>query len=117
MKNIILILLLIVGTSCKPDDGMHHTIYFKNYSDYKVWIAYSLSYPDTIEDPLGGYFDIAPHFIGYFDEKGGYENLIKLNKEHKIILFVKKDKTYEIVKRYILTVDTLNTLKWTITYP
>ena len=117
MKNSIFILLLIVATGCVPDDGMHHEIYFKNNSDYKVWIAYSIAYPDTITDPQGGYLDINSHSMRYLDEKEGYEDLINLNKEKKIILFVKKDKPFEIVKRYILTVDTLNALKWTITYP
>jgi len=116
MKNIILIILLIVETSCKPDDGMHRTIYFENKSNYKVWVAYSLAYPDTITDPPG-YLDIAPHSMRYLDEKIGYENLIRNNKEKKIVLFVKKDEPYEIVKRFVLTLDTLNTLKWTINYP
>ena len=116
MKNILLILLLMVESGCKPDGNLHRTIYFENKSEYKVWVAYSSLYPDTITDPPG-YLDIAPHSMRYLDQKVGYENLIALNSEKKIMLFVKKDEPYVIVKRYILTLDSLNILKWRITYP
>ena len=116
MKNILLILLLMVESGCKPNGNLHKTIYFENNADYKIWVSYSLSYPDTITDPPG-YQDIPLHSLLYLDQKAGYENLIALNSEKKIMLFVKKDEPYVIVKRYILTLDSLNILKWRITYP
>ena len=116
MKNILFILLLMVESGCKPDGNLHKTIYIYNNSDYKIWVSYSKLYPDTITDPAL-YGDIPPHSLLYFDEKIGFENAIAKNKEGKIILFIKKDEPYLIVKRYILTLDSLNTLNWTITYP
>jgi hypothetical protein len=116
MKYVIYILLLIIVISCEKNNNDHKTIFFENKTNYKVWVAYSLAYPDTITDP-SGYLDIDPHSIRTLDEKIGYETLISQNKEHRIILFVKKDDPYVIVKRYILTLDSLNTLSWTITYP
>jgi hypothetical protein len=116
MKNIILILLLMVECGCKPDGNLHKTIYFENSADYKIWVSYSTLYPDTITDP-GSYQDIPLHSLLYFDSKIGFENIIARNAEKKIILFVKKDEPYVIVKRYILTLDSLNTLNWKITYP
>lgn len=116
MKNILFILILMVQFGCIPNDNLHRTIYFYNNSEYKVYVAYSLSYPDTISDPPG-YHDIGPNSMRYLNQKAGYENLIALNSEKKIMLFVKKDDPFVIVKRYILTLDSLNILNWKVTYP
>lgn len=115
MKNILIVLLLLSANCCKPDDNMHHTISFINNANYKVWVAFSLAYPDTVTDAIG-YLDISPQTMRYLDNKSGYEEFIKENTNGKIILFV-RDGNFVIVKRYILTLDTLNTLKWTVTYP
>jgi hypothetical protein len=116
MKNILLILLLMILFSCKPNDNLHKTIYFENNADYTIYVSHSIYYPDTITDPAI-YRDIRPHSLLYYDEKIGFENVIARNNEGKIIIFVKKDEPYVIVKRYILTLDSLNTLNWKITYP
>jgi hypothetical protein len=116
MKNILVLLFLTILSCCKPDGDLHKTIYFENNADYKIWISYSTLYPDSITDP-GSYQDILPRSLLYFDSKIGFENVIARNKEGKIILFVKKDEPYVIVKRYILTLDSLNKLNWAISYP
>mgnify|MGYP001791698168 FL=1 len=106
----------MVESSCKPDDNLHRTIYFENKADYKIWVGYSKLYPDTITD-YALYQDIPPNSLLYLDEKIGFEKVIARNKEGKIIIFVKKDEPYVIVKRYILTLDSLNIRNWKITYP
>lgn len=112
---LLIIFPLMLLPVCKNNEDMHKTIYFQNLSDYKIYEAYSLAFPDTVTDPPG-YIDIEPHSIRTLDEKIGYENLIKQNKEGKIILFVKGDDPYVIVKRYILTIDSLNKIDWRIYY-
>lgn len=116
MKKSILFLLLIVGPRCSPDDGLHRTIYFENNADYTIYVSHSTHFPDTLFDPAI-YRDILPHTLKYYDEKIGFENVIAKNKDGKIIIFVKRDEPYVIVKRYILTLDSLNKLEWKVSYP
>lgn len=116
MKNLFLTIILICLINCKPDDDLHRNIKFNNNANFKVWVAKGVYYSDTITD-IPGYFEVMPNSSRNISEPSGYESLVEIVPNKEVLIIVKKDDPFVVVRRYILSLDTLNTLNWTITYP
>jgi hypothetical protein len=95
---------------------LHKDILFINNADYKVWVAKGACYSDTITS-LPGSTDVSPHSSKNMVEPSGYEKLIEIVPNKEIILIVEKDDPFGFDRRYILSIDSLNKLGRTVTYP
>lgn len=116
MKNLLFITILVCIAQCKPDDDLHHQIRFVNNTDYKIWVAKGVFLSDTVTN-LPGSIDILPHSSDNLTYPGGFEELSNLSPTKEIIIIVRKSNPFVFNKRYILSIDSLNILRWTVNYP
>ncbi len=116
MKNTVYIIILFCAIQCKPDDDLHHHIRFNNNADYKIWVTDGVFISDTVTI-LPGSIDILPHSSDNLTQPGGYEGLSNLSPTKEIIIIVRKSNPFVFDKRYILSIDSLNILGWTVNYP
>jgi len=116
MKSILFVTILVCIAQCKPDDNLHRHIHFINSADYKIWVADAAYYSDTISD-IPGYIDIMPNSSRNITEPASFEELVEDLPKKEVLIIVKKDDPFIIDKRYILSIDSLNILGWTVNYP
>ena len=131
--TIILTFLLISGTCGKKDQDLHDNITFINQSNKVLFICGDWEYPDTLinfGNPL-----LAGDFNKVYANSSGdplkirysFESMFK--RVDKLTVFVfdahilettpwgTVKSMYLILKRYELTLQDLNNMNWTITYP
>jgi hypothetical protein len=133
--SIIIVLLILVSATCNNKDAdCHKDIQIINNSDGAIYFHPSASYPDTITlypnpslDP--GYFKIEEHTSKKDIYRGCIESKLMTNSEGKVMYFIYDASTletvpwdtvvknYMILKRYDLSLEDLQGMNWTITYP
>jgi hypothetical protein len=116
MKTYGILIVLLCLMQCRPDDDLHYSITFSNKSDYKIWVAWGTCFSDTITD-LPGYVLIMPKFSDDLEQPGGYERLANESPVNKILIIVRKSDPFVFDRRYVLSIDSLNKLGWTVNYP
>lgn len=127
-------MIFFAATCNHEDENCHKSIDIINNSDDAIYFDYSLSYPDTLTlypnpslDP--GYFKIAGHSSQNDINRDCFEGTLITNPEGKIMYFVYDATTlettpwdtvvkyYMVLKRYDLSLEDLQGMNWTITYP
>lgn len=116
MKSLVCIFVLFCMMRCNHDDDLHKKILFINNANYKVWVAKGACYSDTITD-IPGYIDIMPNSSGILAEPIGYEELANESPDKEILIVVKRADPFIFDRKYVLGIDSLNKLGWTLNYP
>ena len=125
--------LLLSANCCKNKDNCHDTIFIKNSSDKAIYFDKSYRYPDTIPHNDGVVSEPSIYRVEKSSEKqsitrGCYEG--KMNSSYPKIMFFIYDaqilentpwdtiaKKNMVLKRYDLSLEDLQRMNWTITYP
>lgn len=127
-------IIFFAATCNSEDEDCHKSIDIINNSGDAIYFDYSLSYPDTLTlypnpslDP--GYFRIPENSSKKDVYRGCIESKLMTNSEGKIMYFIYDAttletvpwdtvvKNYMILKRYDLSLEDLQGMNWTITYP
>jgi hypothetical protein len=129
------ICMLLLATTCnKEDENCHKHINIVNNSDGDIYYSLSFRYPDTITLYPNPTSDPHTSLIDKNSEKKDisrscFEANIKLNSEGKIMYFIYNANTletvpwdtvvkyYMILERYDLSLEDLESMDWTLTYP
>jgi hypothetical protein len=137
MKKMTIVLSLLacvlLSSTCEKDKDKHDLIEFKNNSNYNLFVCADWWYPDTainFSNPAlsGDFYKVAANTS---DDplrlRDTYEG--RFEQHEKIMVFVFDAQVLEttpwdtvkanylVLKRYDLSLDDLNRMNWTITYP
>lgn len=139
MKQILfaIISIFLVSSTCEKEDG-HETITFKNNSNVRIYVkSDNIIFPDTsiIFGDLtkaGSVYMVQPYTtdIGVLDRDGNtYEQLLNHPTQDTLMIFIFDAQiiestpwdivkaNYLVLKRYDLSLEDLQEMNWTITYP
>ena len=134
----VFIVLVSLASSCKKNKEVGDELITVNNSDHKIRVIINFNYPDTnfvsLRECLGCVTSIEPnssyqHF--YFpNNKYGWKDRISENNIHNTLTmyvihgdtllnntFEEIQEDYNILRRYELSVEELESMNWTITYP
>lgn len=127
MNSIILLSLLFFSVSCEKITDHGYYIKVQNNTDMVVWCYSSYNYPDTSmpsEKPLLQM--IKPNSYTQLNSKDKWEDVLPNNI---ISIYILSNDTinayswdvirssYNILKRYDLSIEQLKDMNWTVTYP
>jgi len=127
----ILSLLFIYATCCRDKKDCHYNVYINNNTDKAIYFNLSASYPDTLfyYNPTveGDICKVNPHKHTNESHNSCVEGYYL--QVPKLIYFIYDAQTlettpwdtvkkkYMILKRYELTLQDLENMNWTVTYP
>lgn len=137
MKNLIILLfcIMLISAACSDDNNnCHSCIKIVNKSSTSIYYYESLHYPDTSinnynPSKAGSFFKVESNSTNDDITSSCFEADFRINPYGKIIYFIYDahtietvpwdtiKKKYMILKRYDLSLDDLNKMNWTITYP
>jgi hypothetical protein len=121
-----LLLILLLSSTCR-EESLHYNITFKNNSSNTVCAVPSQSYPDTTLDCKVVFHYVSAGHEFQLSDRDGWEHDFK--RKSVLQIFVvdssiwKKEpcdtirKYNKLLKRYQLTLDDVELMNWTITYP
>ena len=128
--------LLLVGACEKDRKGDPIELFVKNNSNDTIIACLQFNYPDTIlldfkkERSMTDAYGVNPYSkVGFLEFTGWERTLRKEKKTEGVVCIVYSVDTfrnypfeqiqndYNILKRYIVSIDQLKAMKWTITYP
>lgn len=139
MRIIHLSLLTLIIAACSSHDRSYY-INFYNTSDYTLCVDFDCSYPDdsvtTIREIMGSVnpcYSINPHsyskvwqgigkrqsWYSYFDDSySGFVSFYIIDDRVKDKGDVEKiQREYDILARYDVTINDIESLDWSLTYP
>jgi hypothetical protein len=133
MKHIIILLILISTlfwcATCEPFVESVYRIRLKNDSNRTLSYTFSFNYPDTlIPEDFNKLHGLPANKTAFYDSKKDWEEVFAKDLSgDTLIIFVLEGVTkdtwdaiknnYTITKRYDLSFQDLEKLKWTVTYP
>lgn len=129
MKIVIILLIALMGASCKDLVDHVYSIRIQNNSKDTVQFYESYYYPDTLIDGTKPrLLMVYPSNYSYLDSKKDWDELLVSPKDTISIFILNKQTVdkygwdrirsdYNILKRYDLSLDDLDKLSWTVTYP
>lgn len=138
MKKLLIVLVLpflFLNTKCRSEDeNCHRRIIFDNKSDKELFVSLSYDYPDSISNfgKGGSEYVFAPREVNdyiitfrnciekEFGWRSNYGILMLFIFDNKVLKSTPNDtilKYRMYLKKYDLTVDTLQKMNWTVTYP
>lgn len=129
MKTLLIFILVALATLCTKNDDYQGSIWIVNNSDKSFVAVPSYDSPDTSFNSFRGSHDVLPNQKNPLYSKIGWRNRIKDSEDNTLIIFLVDQDTlstysfedimseYRITKRYDLTIEELESMDWTITYP
>ncbi len=129
MKTLLFFTLMLLAATCTKDDDYQKYIWLVNNSNNSFTAVPSFYSPDTAFNTFRGSYDVLPNQRNPLGSKIGWRNRINGIKDKTLIIFLVDLDTlssynideimseYRITKRYDLTVEELESMDWTITYP
>lgn len=129
MKTLLFFTLMLLAATCTKDDDYQKYIWLVNNSNNSFTAVPSFDSPDTSFNSFRGSYDVLPNQRNPLGSKIGWRNRIKNIEDSTLILFLVDRDTlsthsfedimseYRITKRYDLTVEELESMDWTISYP
>jgi hypothetical protein len=130
---IILLIFIFLSSTCEKDKNLHDLIEFTNNSNYNLFVCADWWYPDTLinfSNPAlaGDFYKVSANSSDdALKIRDTYEG--RFEQHEKIMIFVfdaqvlenttwdSVKANYLVLKRYDLTLQDLNDMNWTITYP
>jgi len=126
--------LVLISSSCKKDSSYYdYRLKVINKSDKTIDVDYSKVFPDTTINSVPYFYHNAgkatPNGTVTLVRGGTWENAFKGDIHQKLIVFIFDAsivdstpwdtirKKYLILKRYDLTLEDLQKVNWSITYP
>lgn len=137
MKHLVILfmgIMFISATCTKNSETCHTEVTILNNSDSDIYFGLSLRYPDTLilyPNPAsaGDYYKVEKHSRKKDIDDECIENIFEENSSGTLMYYIYDAQTletvpwdsvvkkYMILKRYELSLDDLQRMNWTITYP
>jgi hypothetical protein len=130
-KTIICIYIFVVISGCYRDYNLKSVKFINNNSNVSVFFTRSNAFPDTSLSDIGFCCSdkLNPKTSCVSNLLDGWEDEFKRNENKMLMIFVLDaqvvetvpwdtvEKQYPVLKRYDLTMEDMDSLNWTITYP